>query len=260
MHPYSFFAAPLLAGCSLALVVGPAAAIPPQVNGPSTVFVELFTSEGCSSCPPADELLRRVNGQHTSQGALIIGLSEHVSYWNGLGWQDPFSAQRYTDRQSSYADRFGTAGPYTPQMVVNGRQEFVGSDAPALEEAVQRQPPSTVALHIEQLSVAAGTVTVRFTAGPLPTGALLDLVVALVDDADRSSVRRGENAGRSLDHVFVARALMPLGRLHSGAAQSTTFAVPPALLGTPQPRHIVLFAQTEHLGPIVGAALAPLIP
>ena len=97
------------------------------------VLVELFTSEGCSSCPPADELLRQVQSSRShSQGQLIIGLSEHVTYWNQLGWKDPFSAEEFTVRQNEYSNRFHTEGPYTPQMVVNGREQFVGSDRAGL--------------------------------------------------------------------------------------------------------------------------------
>jgi hypothetical protein len=95
----------------------------------SAVIVELFTSEGCSSCPPADAVLRQVNLKETSAGQLIVGISEHVTYWNDLGWRDPFSAPEFTERQNVYASRLSPEGPYTPQMVVNGREQFVGSDA-----------------------------------------------------------------------------------------------------------------------------------
>src|SRR5580704_5019708 len=95
---------------------------------PSAVLIELFTSEGCSDCPPADELLRQVSGRQTEDGQLIVGISEHVTYWNNLGWRDPFSADQYTERQNAYRTRFGLESVYTPQMVVNGREQFVGSD------------------------------------------------------------------------------------------------------------------------------------
>ncbi|HEY1579708.1 MAG TPA: DUF1223 domain-containing protein [Terracidiphilus sp.] len=87
----------------------------------SAVIVELFTSEGCSSCPPADAVLRQVNLKQTSAGQLIAGISEHVTYWNDLGWKDPFSAPVFTERQRIYASRLSPEGSYTPQMVLNGR-------------------------------------------------------------------------------------------------------------------------------------------
>src|SRR5581483_91305 len=93
------------------------------------VVVELFTSEGCSSCPPADELLNRMNGRASSNGATIIPLGFHVDYWNYLGWQDRFSSHAYSERQQQYAQRFGLGGPYTPQMVVDGANEFVGNSS-----------------------------------------------------------------------------------------------------------------------------------
>jgi hypothetical protein len=83
----------------------------------SVTVVELFTSEGCSSCPPADALLREINLKQTSAGQLIVGISEHVTYWNNLGWKDPYSASVFTERQNVYASRLSPEGPYTPQMV-----------------------------------------------------------------------------------------------------------------------------------------------
>ncbi len=98
----------------------------------SVAIVELFTSEGCSSCPPADALLRQINLKQTNAGQLIVGISEHVTYWNNLGWKDPYSSPVFTDRQSVYASRLSPEGSYTPQMVLNGRDQFVGSDGQAL--------------------------------------------------------------------------------------------------------------------------------
>lgn len=106
-----------------------------QSSGPAAdksspvAIVELFTSEGCSSCPPADALLRQIHLKQAPTGQLIVGISEHVTYWNGLGWKDPYSSPIFTDRQSTYASRLSPEGSYTPQMVLNGRDQFVGSDS-----------------------------------------------------------------------------------------------------------------------------------
>jgi hypothetical protein len=178
-------------------------------------LVELFTSEGCSDCPPADELLRQVNGHKTAGGQLIVGISEHVSYWNGLGWKDPFSADLYTNRQNDYGTRFGLGSVYTPQMVVNGREQLVGSDGRALQAALATESQrKQISLRIDSAQIKDNRVTFSYTASDFPAKGSLQLVAVLVDDMDQSSVLRGENSGRKLTHVAVARALAPLGSLH----------------------------------------------
>ncbi len=103
------------------------------------VLVELFTSEGCSSCLPADAALQEINGKKTAAGRLIVGISEHVTYWNHLGWTDPFSAESYTERQNGYAQRFHLDDVYTPQMMIDGRDQLVGSDRTGLAAALNRK-------------------------------------------------------------------------------------------------------------------------
>ena len=122
-----------LAVAALALFPQPTAA-----KGParSPVVVELFTSEGCSSCPPADELLSRLRKEGTENGVEIIPLGFHVDYWNYQGWQDRFSSNQYSKRQETYAAQLHTEGPYTPEMVVNGSHEFVGNDAARARSAI----------------------------------------------------------------------------------------------------------------------------
>src|SRR5579863_9542303 len=113
----------LVSGLLVCLVGAIAGAADVASSGAAPVLVELFTSEGCSSCPPADLLLRQINLKQTDAGQLIVGISEHVTYWNDLGWKDPYSLPVFTDRQSVYASNFSTEGPYTPQMVLNGRDQ-----------------------------------------------------------------------------------------------------------------------------------------
>ena len=121
----------------IARVASAAPVSPEHMQSQPVSILELFTSEGCSSCPPADALLRAVNGTQASGGQRIVGISEHVTYWNRLGWTDPFSDEAFTNRQTTYAHRLSPEGSYTPQMVLNGRAQFVGSDAAALRQALQ---------------------------------------------------------------------------------------------------------------------------
>ena len=226
-------------------------------NPSSVAIVELFTSEGCSSCPPADALLRQINLTQTSAGQLIVGISEHVTYWNGLGWKDPFSLPVFTDRQSVYASRLAPEGPYTPQIVLNGREQFVGSDAGALERAL-RDDARRSHLHLSIVSSALSSsgLDVRLSlAGERSRP--LDILAVLTDDADQSNVLRGENGGRLVQHVSVARLLTRVTTIRGDGEQSVHVTVPNGF----QPgtgHHLILFAQEQHQGAILGAATTPL--
>ena len=175
------------------------------------VLVELFTSEGCSSCPPADELLIMLDEQQFVPGALVIPLSEHVEYWNGLGWHDPFSAPMFAERQQDYGDVLGSV-LYTPQMVVDGQIEFVGSQRSVARQAIAR---AAVAPKAEMVLAITGdgrrqTVRVEVTvSGVARLGALgdADLWLAVTEGGLTTHVRRGENARRRLRHAAVVRRL-----------------------------------------------------
>ena len=186
----------------------------------SIAIVELFTSEGCSSCPPADALLRQIHLRQARSGQLIVGISEHVTYWNNLGWKDPYSSPLFTDRQSTYASRLSPEGSYTPQMVVNGRDQFVGSDGGALERALRDDTRRAhLDLRIITSTLSADGVEVKFSFSG-QTSKPLDVVAVLTDDADRSNVLRGENSGRLLQHVSVARSLTKVATVAGDAEKS----------------------------------------
>jgi hypothetical protein len=224
-----------------------------DVGHPKVVLVELFTSEGCSSCPPADALLREINGTRTSADQLIVGISEHVTYWNQLGWSDPFSSQVYTARQNAYGSSFDLDSVYTPQMVVNGTEQFVGSDKRKLAEAIRKEQNRVfpVGLRILSTSVDGGSLNVNFSAaGDVKHGGALYAVIA--DDVDQSSVLRGENSGRTLAHVAVARALVRVGKLQAGEQQTVKIALPASVKATAG-HHLILFAQGDGNLRILGA-------
>jgi hypothetical protein len=220
---------------------------------PQVVLVELFTSEGCSSCPPADALLRQINGTQTNAGQLIVGISEHVTYWNSLGWSDPFSSSIFTERQNAYGQRFDLDSVYTPQMVVNGNEQFVGSDKARLLQTLQKEKQaSPIDLRILSMNLTEGSLAVKFSArGGIPAHGV-DIIAVFTDDSDRSSVLHGENSGRTLTHVAVARSLTRVARLRAATEQTVQIPVPPSFHNSPA-HHLILFAQTSGNGRVLGA-------
>jgi hypothetical protein len=156
---------------AIAAVVGTASAGDDMTNQRQPVLVELFTSEGCSSCPPADALLEKLDREQPIAGAQIIVLSEHVDYWNHLGWTDPFSSAAFSARQETYARRFGLDGPYTPEMVVDGGAECNGSDARKAESAIQRAIGEPK-VGIRMRAAASGDAAVTLEVDPLPEGTI----------------------------------------------------------------------------------------
>jgi hypothetical protein len=174
---------------------------------PAPVLVELFTSEGCSSCPPADRLLSRLEQKQPLPGVEIIALSEHVDYWNQLGWTDRFSSRGFTERQQQYVMVFQGEGTYTPQMVVDGATGFVGSDSRRALEVIAKaaQAPKT-------------SVALRCAADPPGLGIHIDgdhdnadVVLAIAESGLASDVTRGENRGRQMEHEGVVRRLAVVG-------------------------------------------------
>ena len=174
------------------------------------VIVELFTSEGCSSCPPADAVLERLEN---SGGAIVLG--EHVTYWDHQGWKDRFSAETFTMRQEEYVRRFRIDSAYTPQMVVNGRAEFVGSgEGRARQEIAKaaREPQAKVELAPED-----GQVSIRVS--ELPAAAKgADVILAVTETRLDTDVRGGENGGHKLRHTGVVRSISTVGRVDAKAS------------------------------------------
>lgn len=235
------------------------AAEPKGVPFGSVAILELFTSEGCSSCPPADALLRRVNLKNTASGQLLVGISEHVTYWNRLGWKDSYSLEAFTERQNTYAGRLGVEAPYTPQMVVNGREQFVGSDSEALSRALQLEAKRpSLELRIAATLNDAGMIDVEVDLHGHAARAL-EVMAVIADDVDRSNVLKGENAGNLLQHVAVARTLERIGTVTEPGQQRLQVHVPDSLRTAPHGgHHLIVFLQEPRQGSILGAATVAL--
>ena len=201
---------------------GPLEAAPVPPPGPAApgavVVLELFTSQGCSSCPPADRVLSRV-GREGALAGRVLPLAYHVDYWNYIGWSDPFSSKEWTDRQYAYQGALGEPNVYTPQLVVNGRAHVNGSD----EAGIAREVAAAAAEATARVTVAAtdadGAIDVDVTV-ETPAGVAakrLVAVVAVFENGIETAVRRGENSGRSLVNDYVVRRLEPAFELAPAA-------------------------------------------
>lgn len=212
-------------------------------------LVELFASEGCSSCPPADELLRALTAQAKKHNQSVFTLSFQVDYWNNLGWVDPFSKPEFTQRQYWYAKLLPTDNVYTPQMVINGRVGFVGSDSAKasalINEALARQADCNLSLQL--LKADAHTVTLAYKVEPLFKDAVLN--AALVENNIESRPNAGENAGAVLKHDHVVRQWQSIPL--PGAAGTVKFND----VSLPQPANysVIIFLQDVHNGHILAA-------
>lgn len=171
------------------------------------VLVELFTSEGCSSCPPADRLLAQLEKEQPNPNAEIITLALHVDYWNRLGWKDEFSSALYSQRQNVYGQQFKLAQIYTPQMVVDGQKHFVGSNLSEANKAITesaKNEKATIELNNEENNL-------KIKISGIPAHENSSIFLAIAEDNLSTSVKGGENSGRKLDHTSVVRELKSIG-------------------------------------------------
>jgi len=231
------------------------------------VVVELFTSEGCSSCPPADQVLAQLSKNQPVPGAEVIALSEHVDYWNRLGWADPFSSSEFSQRQNDYASAFSTDQIYTPQMIIDGQSQFVGSDLRKAEDEIARATKTPKAdVEIRRMdesasgSAAKGSINFSVSVSHLPApkaGDTAEVLLAITQDGLASNVTRGENSGHRLTHTGVVRQLSKIGRINPQEGGGSFSANPTVKL----PRgfddsagHAVVFVQERNSRRILGAA------
>lgn len=228
----------------------PIAAAPPA----TPVVVELFTSEGCSSCPPADLVLQRLEAGVGVPGAFVIALGEHVTYWDRLGWKDRFSADVFTKRQEDYTWQFRTDSAYTPQMIVNGQAEFVGSDEQRARREILKaaqEPTAKV-----DLAITGGIVNIK--AVGLPAVAKdADVILAITESRLDTDVQHGENGGRKLRHTGVVRSIANVGRIDNPKdgmyAAQARYHLDPAW--QPENLKLVVFLQSRKTKRIWGAGV-----
>lgn len=232
------------------------------LSAPVPVVVELFTSEGCSSCPPADAFLARLESQQPIPNTQIIALEEHVDYWNSDGWIDPFSSREWTLRQQDYAETLKD-NPYTPQLVVDGHTELVGSREALARQAIataSAQPKAHVALTLAP-SGKPGVVQAAISIDQL-TGTQhsdkSEVWLALTESGLHSSVSAGENAGSDLHHASVVRVLRKIATIDENKAASYSGNTPVRLDSSwkSQNVRVVVFVQEKKSRQIVGAAAA----
>ncbi len=249
----------------LALLLAVSFAATPQIwadDNRTPVIVELFTSEGCSSCPPADELLSRLDRTQPVSSAHVIALEEHVDYWNQLGWPDRFSSPLYRGRQNDYAQNFRTDNIYTPQMVVNGKSEFNGSDSGRASQEIERaaasNPSYSLRLQPERNAkdpaVTDLVVMVKSLREGKPQPA--DVYLAVTESRLSSNVLHGENAGRMLRHAPVVRSFGVIGNIEARQFQEVGLK---STLKLPEEwkrenLHAVVFVQDRASHRITGAA------
>lgn len=206
----------------LALLIAALTPAPQPPSGPAAVpvLVELFTAEGCSSCPPADKLLSVLVKDQPIGGATVIPLGLHVDYWDSLGWKDPASSPVATARQQAYGRVFGEDKIYTPQMVVDGRAELVGSDASEARKAIQSAAGRPHARVSPTATIDGDTLVAGAIISGVPPEAAREpqeAFLAITEDGLTTVVKRGENGGRTLHHDAVMRQVVPLGRASEGS-------------------------------------------
>lgn len=220
----------------------------PALAAENPVVVELFTSEGCSSCPPADALLVKLDQMNGTNGPDIIVLGEHVDYWNGIGWTDRFSSHEFTVRQQEYAQHFGLESSYTPQMVIDGQRQFVGNDstqvAHEINAASKDEKPAKIS--VVKLTGNAYQVSVQSGSGKGK------VYLAVTEDGLSTEVKGGENGGHTLHHAGVVRELRSIGSLSKGEFQHKV-EVPLQRDWNPANLKLVVFVQQGDNGPILGA-------
>ena len=218
--------------------------------GQQTVVVELFTSEGCSSCPPAEAMLMKLGQQRDTNLAHLVLLEEHVTYWNTSSFTDRFSAASYTDRQADYVKDFRLETAYTPQIVIDGKLQTSGNHPATVQDMILQQAkeakPATVTLQLDSTDKLHVTVEG-------PPGAKAQVLLAVTEDNLTTEVKGGENKGRVLKHDAVVRSMESIGGLSNGHFEKTVRIPSKPEWSRPELLAVVL-VQDKNSGTMLGAA------
>ena len=217
------------------------------------ILVELFTSEGCSSCPPADAWLRSIDA---SQPLPVIVLSEHVDYWDHDGWKDPYSSHLLTERQNEYEGRLHIDTPYTPQVIVDGTGEAkLGNDAQVTQVFEQSAAAPKIPVSITSLSVDQGRIRLHLSVDGQTTLHNADVYVSIALDHAESKVLHGENGGRRLVHTAVVEDLQRVGSVKKGSTFAKDVDMKTKLSIDPKNLRVIAFVQEPGPGKVLGSAL-----
>jgi hypothetical protein len=228
-------------------------------NSTSPILVELFTSEGCSSCPPADLLLQQLDASQPFPSLQLIVLSEHVDYWDHEGWKDPYSSSLLTERQSGYVRALGQKNPYTPQIIVDGIIELRASGPEEMNRILQKAAAAPkISMRIRSLSIEGNSpmlLRARIEADGGSEKHKADIYVAVALDHTESQVLHGENTGQHLRHVAVVQDLSKIGKLEKQTSFGQDFQVKLKPGTDPRNIRIVAFVQESGFGKVLGVAM-----
>jgi hypothetical protein len=218
-------------------------------------LIEMFTSEGCSNCPPAYIVADGLIDKARKENQKVLILDFHVDYWNNLGWTDPYSSKTYSERQARYSKVFKGAGLYTPQMVVNGKEEFVGSDEDKANEVIgqsMKEKPA-MTLKINSILPAQDSISISFDAKDVPANSVLN--IALTQNSATSHVLKGENQGKTLTHHNVVRVFDTFG-LETGSGNATV-KIPSYAMPAGEGFSLVAYAQDAKNMQVLAADKKP---
>ena len=243
-----------------ALMLAASGAVDSPVPAPNAartpVLLELFTSEGCSSCPPVDTWVARIDAAQPVSGAEIIVLSEHVDYWDHDGWKDPFSSAAITERQQSYVHNLGLSDVYTPQIIVDGAAELKPADAQQTSQSLTKAAGTPmIPVRLSSVAIASASLTGHIEADGSGAKKNADVFVAVALDKTLTDVLAGENNGKKLENIAVVKEMVKVGKLEKGKTFDQPFSVKLWTDADPANLRVIAFVQESGPGKVLGAGM-----